>query len=227
MSEIVELRAAEVVLDYNVYPRNKVDATHVKLIRAAMRGGNSLPPIVVEGKSRRAVDGFHRDVAALREYGEDATIKAELREYESDAELFLDAVRLNSGHGANLTPYDRVRCLTIADELKITSDDVARALRSSPEELKDMKLRRIATQKGGGLVPLKSGLVHLADRKLSRKQVVGNEQAGGLSRTYYVNEVIRTIEYDLADWSNESFVARLAHLRDLLNGLDLSVMKEA
>ena len=222
-----EMKAAEIVLDYNLYPRHKIDSTHVLHIRSAMRAGEELPPVLVDKASKRAIDGFHRITAALREFGEDATIRAELREYDSEAEMLLDAIRTNSGHGHNLSTYDRVRCMVLADEFKVSLEDVATALRCQASEAKNLKLQRTVSVGNGQITPIKHGLRHLAKRsKLSAKQAEGNQAYGGLSPTYYVNEVVRILSYDLADWRNPGFVGRLAALREILNGLDFDQLGE-
>ena len=222
-----EMKAAEIVLDYNLYPRHKIDSTHVLHIRSAMRAGEELPPVLVDKASKRAIDGFHRITAALKEFGEEATIRAELRDYDSEAEMLLDAIRTNSGHGHNLSTYDRVRCMVLADEFKVSLKDVATALRCRASEAKDLKLQRTVSVGNGQITPIKHGLRHLAKgRKLSAKQAEGNESYGGMRPTYYVNEVIRLLNYDLADWRNPAFVDRLAALNKILNGLDFDRLSE-
>lgn len=225
--DLLEMKAAEVVLDYNLYPRHKIDATHVQHIRAALRAGEALPPPVVDRRSRRATDGFHRVTATLKEFGEDATITVEARDYESEADMFVDAIHMNSGHGSNLTPYDRVRCITVAEEFKIDPEELARALRTSPDDLEALRITRTARTKGASITPIKHGLGHLAGRRLSKLQQEGNESYGGLRPLFYVNQVLLLIEKDLIDDSDGRLVERLAHLRDTLNGMRLEVRKEA
>jgi hypothetical protein len=212
------VQAASVVLDFDLYPRHKVDSTHVTHIREAMRAGEALPPVVVDRKSRRVVDGFHRVTGALREGGEEATIAVEWRTYESDAEMFRDAMYLNSGHGSNLSRYDRVRCLQIAEEFGIALADVAQALRTNPDDV--MELRTTRTAKGAkGLTAIKHGTGHLAGRKLTKRQEEGVASYGGMNQLYFVNQVVLLIEKDLLDTENEPLMERLAHLHGLLDGV--------
>lgn len=223
-----ELKAAEIVLDYNLYPRHKIDSTHVLHIRTAIRAGEELPPVLVDRESKRAIDGFHRITATLKELGAEATISAELRDYGTEADMLLDAIRTNSGHGQNLSAYDRVRCMVLADEFKVSLEDVSNALRCRTSEAKNLKLQRTVSVGGGRTTPIKQGLRHLATRgkKLSAKQVEGVQSYGGMRPTYYVNEVLRILSYDLADWRNPSFVKQLAALRETLNGIDFDQLTD-
>lgn len=226
--KVIEIKAASVVLDFNLYPRHRVDDTHVLHIREAYRAGAELPPVVIDKTSKRATDGFHRVTATLKEFGEDASIMAEVRDYPDEAAMLLDAMLMNSGHGNNLSPFDRVRCITLAEEFKIDTESIAKALRTSPDNIESLRITRTARKSSGAITPIKAGLGHLAGRKLSKRQQVGNERLGGMSQpTFYVNQVILLIESNLLNAENVKLLERLAHLRDLLNGLDLDVEQSA
>jgi len=230
VAKVTEVKAASLVLDYNLYPRHKVDSTHVLHLRSALRAGEKLPPVVADEASRRVVDGFHRVVSHLQEHGDEATIRVEFRKYESEADLIEDAIRLNSGHGSNLTPWDRVRCTILAEEYGLAVGRLAAALRAPLAEVEDLRLRRtVKVGRDATISPIKRGFSHLAKKgKVTKRQMEGMETAGGLQRTYYVNEVIRTLEYDLADWENPKFVDRLKVLKAMLNEIDLdSYLKAA
>lgn len=96
----------ELVFDQSIYPRKEMDQRHVEEIRAAMETGVALPPIVVQKKSMRIVDGVHRYFAYMS--GSIEEVEVVEKSYASEAELFLDCVRLNSGHGKRLTEADKL-----------------------------------------------------------------------------------------------------------------------
>lgn len=225
--DIVEMKAAEIILDYNLYPRHKLDATHVTHIRLAIRAGNGVPPVVVCKKTKKATDGFHRITAALKEFGPDATVRAELRTYGNDGERLLDAFHMNSDHGRNLTPYDRVRCIAMAEEFKVSMKDVAKALRMPLDEARRLGVRRAHDPKTQKVIPIKHGLSHLVGQDLTPKQEEGNRTYGGMQPLYYVNQVIRMIENDLLDFDNVKLIEGLSELRDRLNGLEGLAQKSA
>lgn len=217
--EIVEMKAAEIILDYNLYPRHKIDPTHVAHIRAAIRAGNGVPPVVVCKTTKKATDGFHRITGVLKESGPDATIRTEIRTYKNDRERLLDAFRMNSAHGRNLTPYDRVRCIAMAEEFKVSMTDVSKALRMPLDEARELGVRRAHDPKTQKVVPIKHGLSHLVGHDLTPKQEEGNRSYGGMQPLYYVNQVIGIIENELLDPDNLRLFDGLARLRELLNEL--------
>jgi len=212
--------AASLLLDENLYPRHKVDATHVAHIRSALRAGEDLPPVVADRKSKKVTDGFHRITGHLKEFGDDAEIKVEWREYDGEAEMLLDAIHMNSGHGHNLSRYDRVRCIQLAEEYRITPEQVAAALRSRPDEVQKLRATRTAKDKHG-MVPIKQGLGHLAGRRITKRQAAGIGSFGGKHQMWFVNQLIHLIEHDLLDTENEGLMERLAQLAGLLETIDV------
>src|SRR5215813_804283 len=106
---MTEVKLVELIEDFDIYPRNDVSSTHVSMLCDAISIGDPVPPIVVDKKSKRIVDGFHR-YRAYKRIGRDK-IPAVWREYKSDAELFADAVRLNAAHGRAFDAYDRKRAI--------------------------------------------------------------------------------------------------------------------
>jgi hypothetical protein len=211
---IERVKAAELVFDYNLYPRNNINSMHVADIRRAIEAYVKLPPIVADRKSRRIVDGFHRARAALR-ISPDATIDVEWREYESEAELLLDAISLNATHGEKLTPYDRARCIALAQQYGIAMIRLAEALRVRTVDLETLTTRKLAYA-DDGVVPIKGTLRHLAGMPLSNQQLNGNRRAGGPSPLFFIAQVKNLIENDLIDRSDESIMAALRELCDLI-----------
>lgn len=57
------LNTAELILDYGLYPRHSIDSQHVSYMVESIRAGVALPPVVIDKKSKRVVDGFHRVTA--------------------------------------------------------------------------------------------------------------------------------------------------------------------
>ena len=77
--QLVTLKVAAIVEDFNLYVRHSVDEYHAREIADHIEWGGSVPPIIVDKASMRLIDGFHRVRAYRRLYGSDAAIKAELR----------------------------------------------------------------------------------------------------------------------------------------------------
>lgn len=211
-----KLKAAEVVLDFDLYPRNNVDPHNVRTLCDALASGAELPPIVICKKSKRVADGFHRVKAVLKFFGDDAEIEVVERTYKSDADLFLEAMRYNASHGCKLDPCDRTHCLIIAERLSIPLDSVAGALSVPADKLGSLMQDRTATS-GGLTIPLKRTLRHKAGQKLNKRQREANDRLSGMNQVFYVNQVIELIEADLLDIGDDSLMQRLSHLQSLLS----------
>src|SRR6516165_7859213 len=91
---------ADLVFDATIYPRANVDEMHVRHMEEAMEGGITLPPIIVERKTKRIVDGTHRYHAALNRGLK--VITCVLKTYATEADLFRESVMLNTGIGLKL-----------------------------------------------------------------------------------------------------------------------------
>jgi len=209
------MRLSEMVLDFDLYPRADVDASHVGYLCEAIQSGATLPPIVIDAASRRVIDGFHRYRAYMRLYGGDYDAEVVEERFESEAELFLAAVRANSAHGRRLSRYDQAHVIVRAENLEIDSECLAGALHVPVETVE--KLRVEKTARSGRLhVPVKSTIAHKAGRQLTRVQVEANRRLGGMRQLFYVNQLILLIESDLLDVDNRQLMNRLGQLKGLL-----------
>lgn len=210
------IKASRLVFDYSFYPREEIRSYHVRQIVEALEAGAMLPPIVVDRKSKRVVDGFHRVRAYQEIYGQDAKIPVILKTYETESEMFAEAVALNATHGWGLTPYDRARAIARAEELKMEPAVIAKALNMTPEHLAELKATRMAFYQMKPTM-LKRTTAHLAGDELTEKQLEYNRRAGGMSQTFYINQVIAMLEADAVDWERETVVKALKHLHQLLS----------
>jgi ParB-like chromosome segregation protein Spo0J len=80
------------------------NAGHVQLLLSAA-GASELPPILVQSRGRRVIDGLHR-LAAAKLRG-DETISARLLDC-TDVEALVLAIKANTTHGLPLSKADRV-----------------------------------------------------------------------------------------------------------------------
>src|SRR5208283_55156 len=58
-----KIALSELILDPEIYPRAEVSSMNVSSIKNALRAGITLPPIIIDKKSRRIIDGAHRVTA--------------------------------------------------------------------------------------------------------------------------------------------------------------------
>jgi len=214
-----KLKVSELVLDYDLYPRNNVDSHNVRCIVDAMENEVELPPIVIDKKSKRVVDGFHRTKAAIRHGGPDCEVQVVEKSYANESEMFLDAMRYNASHGARLDPCDRARCTIIAERLAIPIDALASALHTSAGKLGDLRNSRTAKGAGGLVIPLKRTNRHMAGKRLNKQQEMANERSSGMNQVFYANQLIDLIEAKLLKLDDEKLLERLRILHELLDGV--------
>jgi hypothetical protein len=196
MRKISALKASQLVMDFDIYPREQVSNYNVDQIVKALEAGVELPAIIVDSKSLRIIDGFHR-----------------LRAYKK--EIFLDAIRLNASHGRQLTKYDKARCIAKAEAMEIDMSLLAGGMNIDPAYLGELKRERVATYEMKPIM-LKGTTAHLAGTELTKEQVAYNKKAGGMNQSFYINQVIAMLASDAVDWENERVIEGLKTLLSLL-----------
>lgn len=211
-----KVKAGELVLDFDLYPRNNVDSHNVGVLVNALAAGATLPPVVIDKKSKRVIDGFHRVRAYLRHLGELAEIEVIARSFKDDAEMFLEAMRYNSSHGVQLDQCDRTHCIIIAERLRIPMEAVAGALHMPADKLGELRTSRTAIN-GKLVVPLKQTVRHFAGKQLTKRQVEANVKLSGMNQQFYANQLIELLESRMLDTSDERLVERLRVLHGLLD----------
>ena len=218
-TEMRKMKAAELIEDFDLYPRNNVDSHNVRNLVNALASGAELPPIICDRKSKRVTDGFHRRRAYLQFYGEDAEIMVIEKNYRDEAAMFLDAMRMNAGHGAKLDPCDRTHCVIIAERLSIPLDQVAGALQMPIDKLGPLR-QSIGTDGAGLSIPLKRTISKgFGGRKLNKRQVEANTKLSGMSQQFYFNQCIELLEAGLLDKSDDKLIERCKVLFELLETL--------
>ena len=206
------------VLDYKIYPRKVIRPPHVRNIKDAIEAGEALPPIVVEKKTNRIVDGFHRYEAYVSLFEMDHKIPVIERTYRDDKELFLDTIRLNSTHGLALDRVAKAKCAQKCIQMGLDEEKIADALKMSVDRLKTLLDKRTAfTSNGRTPVMLKGSVPHLRGKKLTKRQEKAIDQVGGYRVGYYISQIMSFISGDLIDKENEKVMGQLEELRMMLN----------
>jgi len=214
----------ELVIDMNLYPRGDIDAQTVSYLRQAHEAGAKIDPPLVCAKTLRVVDGVHRVTMYRRVYDNDHEIEVIEKHYATDAELLLDAMRLNAKHGRQLTRYDRTRCVLLAERLGVPLDEIASALSMTVEAvgaLRSDRVGRMHVAKSSEDIPLKRTIRHFAGRSITKGQAEAQQKLSGMEQAFYANQLIILIDNRLLDTANERLMERLAILRDKLIELEL------
>lgn len=216
------LKVCELVEDFDFYPRLQVDSQHVLYLSQALLAGCELPRILIDKKTKRIVDGFHRRRAYEKAYGADHQVEVDEKSYRTESELFLDAARLNAVHGKRMATADYVRVIQRAEDLKIEPSSVASALRLTVEKVGELKADRTAHDSHLTAVPLKRTINHMAGKVLNDGQLKANKGLSGMNQIFYANQLISLLENELIDRENAALLVRLKRLHELLEPLVLA-----
>ena len=228
-----KMEVARLILDFNLYPRLQVDSQHAGYMVESLRAGLELPPVIVDEKSLRVIDGFHRITAIKRFNKEKGMVSVILKKYASEGDMFVDAMLYNGTHGRTLTQYDRTHCIIRAEELKLDMSIIAGALSMSIDKIKELREHRVGVfvpaspmnKKTGKIVRVKSKsfpiqlkrtIEHKAGQVLTEVQIEANEKLSGMDQSFYVNQLITLIESDLLNRESERLMERLECLYELL-----------
>jgi len=223
----MKVLAAELVEDFDLYPRESVDSTHVSDLAMVLRAGVDIPPVVADGKSKRIVDGIHRRRAFLKIYGDEAEIDCDFHEYKSQSEMYLEAIRLNAPHGKPIKGHDRTHALLRGIDLGIRPSALAAVFGITIEHVSKIVAIKagtvsVATAKGKQIqrkIALKNSVHHMwgEDPRLTPEQAKIHESLPGTSQWLHIKQLSDLIEYEMLDWNNERVVAEMRRLLALLN----------
>lgn len=213
-----KIMLAELIEDFEIYPRNRVDDTHVSDLARALASGEKMPAIIADRKTKRIVDGFHRRRAYLRHFGENAEAEVEFKNYASEKEMIEDAVALNSRHGRKLDRHDQTRIVLILARHGVSTDEIALLLHIPEPMVTELNLR-VLTMPGGQSMPSKRGLEFMRGQRVSKKQqeVIGSVRSAESGRLAL--ELTRLIRAGLVDVDNEGVMNRLRDLSEALTEL--------
>lgn len=140
----VEMHHAHLLVeDSDLYPRHKVDETHVTSLAEALRSGVSLPPIVADSRTKVVIDGWHRLRAYRRVYGDTVKVPVVFKSYPDRASMVREAVELNIVHGLRLQPVDQVRSAHLLKAAGLDTKQIAVVMRMT-EARTEQILARIA-----------------------------------------------------------------------------------
>ena len=141
-------KISELIIDSELYPRIKSGWLTAYQYAQAMKANSIFPPITVgiyKGK-KYVVDGVHRIEAKklLKENYIDAIVKP----YESEKEMFVDAVKLNSTHGRPLSVQEKVRIIDKLEKMQFSLQDISEIVKVPIDKISHFQERIILNIKG-------------------------------------------------------------------------------
>jgi ParB-like chromosome segregation protein Spo0J len=234
MDTIERIAITKLVIDPNIYPREKVNAHNIARLRQAIQSGKSLPPIIAEAGTNRIIDGVHRYKAYLEEYEGDKVVNVIFRKYANDLEAYQESARLNAEQGMPLSETDKASVLDrVVNKFGGTLEDGARILGITIKRAQALASRITTVLKeaeeisGGSPLPvsierrmaLKPNLLHLKERQggvISYEQGKVNNSCLGVPVLRLAREIIRHVEKKTLDLTNQPLLHELRTLANLI-----------
>jgi len=211
----MQVPIASLFLDPGIWPRHKLSETNVASIREALLAGVEMPPILVDQKSLRVIDGVHRVTAFERLYGPEYLIECEEKVYKSRRQMIEDAMSLNVGRGENISRWDITRCILLAEEVSIPITTLARLIHWEPERLKAYRDSRLGSTLDDRKVMLKRTIRRHLNKPLTKAQEEVNAHASGMQPLFHINQIRALLETDLMP-TEDHIRAELRHLGELI-----------
>jgi hypothetical protein len=206
---------ASLVLDETIWPRHQLINANVAAMVEAIRVGMEMPPVLIDVKTSKVVDGFHRIHAYQRLYGENYQIPVTTKTYRNREAMVADAIATNADHGQRLTSWDVTRCLLLADEVGMPLDKLAGLLHWRADKLAAYRESRMGTTLDQRKLALKRSLRHRLNQPLNPDQEAANEKLSGMPPMFHVNQLVTLLETDLMP-DDDHLAVRAAHLAGLI-----------
>lgn len=223
--KIISIPLAQLVEDWNIYPRHALDDVHVNKLLRAIEANTRLPEPIIDNKSKRIIDGWHRCRAWRRYLGDMGIIDVITRDYADEIAILLDAISLNTSHGRPLDKIDYVRCVTLCRERQVDSHQIAAILHRTVREVNRLATDIVRVPPSSTnviipgttqLVPAKRPIKHLSGQLLTAEQAAHLPSVPGTSYLMIARQLIDAVKYELANREDVSLQATLVELRDAL-----------
>jgi hypothetical protein len=190
-----KVKLKDLVLDYTIYPRNDVSGTHVQSLCDAFLSGSDIPPLVVDRKSKRIVDGFHR--YKMHDKLKHEIVEVILKDYRSEAEIFADSVRLNAAHGRAFDNYDKGRAVLKLKDFGYSEEEIAKIAFITPERIQKIELNT-GTIPSGERIVIKNGLrLELVGENLNKKEIKLNESWSGMNPAFHARQILDMLKANI------------------------------
>ena len=186
------LKISELTIDSELYPRIKSGWLTAYQYAQAMKANSVFPPITVGiyREKKYVVDGVHRIEAKkmLKEEYIDAIVKI----YESEREMFVDAVKLNSAHGRQLSVQEKVRIIYKLKKMRFKLQEISELIKVPIDKI-GLLQQRIITGPKGEPIYLKSVLANM-DTGDGTLQTVDQTSFNVASVTALLTQMIELLE---------------------------------
>lgn len=218
----MEMALDKIIIDDRLYPRNQRDWRTVARYKDAMRLGDIFPPLVL-GKGKHGyvlIDGRHRrDAYASLGTKKVPVIVSQVKERD----FFLEAVRLNTFHGRELSMHERIQVALRLRNEGYSDGQIAHAVRIPAENLgrlinlRVIKVipspatqRSLDTQQKKTSIVLKAPLKHMAGQEISSSPLQDSFATPDVG--HLVTQLLILVKQNYCDKENEDLRRLLQEL---------------
>lgn len=222
----VPLPLAQLVEDTSLYPRHAVDEQYVnQLVQALHAGANltSRKPIVIDARTSRIVDGWHRVRAYRKVLGATGVVDCLVLTFDSEAGVRLYAVSANADHGRKLDRIDQVRSVLILEEVGVDETRIALALNIPSARVQTLRIRVAIADAPGGedthqtiRVVLKRPLLHFSGQHMTAQQAQVSASMPGTSFLLLARQLRDAALFLMINPRDARLYDALVELRDVL-----------
>ena len=217
-------RIDELEFKRSLYPRLSTWWVTVVSYADQMKAGSVFPPINVGllGDRKIIVDGVHR-CKALQKNGEEY-VKGIAKRYNSEQEIFIDAIKANNTHPLHLCSQDKVWIAAQLLDWEMDVVEIATLIKATPETTKKF-ISRIIRRPDGSRIYLKAPLARLIDKGLiSKEEAALVDQASFTVRDLkqIMIQLLSTLEGRVYPWK-EPAMRELAVVNYQLLGMNITI----
>jgi hypothetical protein len=209
------LKISELNFDPELYPRLKTSWLTAYQYAEAMKAGAIFPPITVgvfEGKPY-VIDGWHR-VEAKKLLNEEY-ISAYVRSFESKAEMFAEAVKLNAAHGRPLTTTEKVRVIDQLEKYGFQPIEISKIVGVPIDKISLFKARIIRLRDGTPIYG-KAITIKAAEKAGGNPAAVDQSKFIGRDLTTMLQQIIEMIEGGIYPFEDKNIAELTVKLYTLI-----------
>lgn len=207
---MAKVAISKIVIDLGLYPRSGVSDFNVGRLVSALKTGAKLPPITVEAKTYRLVDGRHR-LEAFKKLKVDRIDVVE-KVYRNEADLYADAVRANIGHGEPLDQFSVKNAIIRLEAYGYTRERISDVVRLPIDQIAKITRGFAHDADTGKPLALKGGMRHMAGQSLTSEQQKVNRHYSGPKAVFHLRQLCEILEKDMWPVDSMTFVAEMDRL---------------
>lgn len=194
------MNIADIILDYNIYPRHEVEQLRVNEYCNSLKAGAKFPPVIICSDTKRVADGFHR--VSMYKKCKVEEIEVEKVKFNDEPELIWWSINWNAQHGLKLTRYDQTRCLNIGREYGLSDDRIAQALCMTVDKIYSMEKARVRINEDTGKpVEVKKVIANITTTTVSQKQVDVQKPFNAMGADYQIKRAIDVLKHNLLPYN--------------------------